>query len=393
MKRRALLSFLPAAALPTWATTPAADAADALKRETVLTYARIVHANYTDCHAAARSLRSALANLVAKPSESALEAARKSWTAARRPYGLSEVFRYYAGPIDDADGPEPLLNAWPLDESWIEAVPGSPTPGIIGNDKEFPSLSPQLIAELNQRDGEKNVACGWHAIEFLLWGQDRSTNGPGSRPWTDFSTAPYASRRCQYLLACADILVLYLDDLVRQWAPGQLGNYRAVFEEDTAGSLERILMGIIFLSGTELAGERLQVAFDTMEQEDEQSCFSDTTHLDLIANADAIRNAWSGQYAEAPDRPIAGKGLRDLASHLHPAIATTLDKAITSLTERARAIPPPFDAAIRGSDDSPGRQAVFSLITAAEDVAIHAKKLASALGCRIPDVPPEDIEG
>jgi len=393
MKRRALLSFLPAAALPSWATIPAADAADALKRETVLTYARIVHANYTDCLAAAKALRSALAALVARPSESTLEAARKSWTTARRPYGLSEVYRYYAGPIDDADGPEPLLNAWPLDESWIEAVPGSSTPGIIGNEKEFPSLSPQLIAELNQRDGEKNVACGWHAIEFLLWGQDRSAHGPGSRPWTDFSTDPHASRRCQFLLACADILVLYLDDLVRQWAPGQLGNYRAVFEEDVAGSLERILMGIIFLSGTELAGERLQVAFDTMEQEDEQSCFSDTTHLDLIANANAIRNAWSGQYAGASDRPIAGKGLRDLASLLHPAIATTLDKAITTLTERARSIPPPFDAAIRGNDDDPGRQAVFRLITAAEEVAIHAKELASALGCRIPDVPPEDIEG
>ena len=393
MKRRALLCLLPAAALPAWANTTAADPTDALKRETVVTYACIVHANYTDCLAAVRSLRSALAGLVAKPSESTLAAARNSWTAARRPYGLSEVYRYYAGPIDDADGPEPLLNAWPLDESWIEAVPGSPTEGIIGNEKEFPSLSPQLIAELNQRDGEKNVACGWHAIEFLLWGQDRSTKGPGNRSWTDFSTAPYASRRCQYLLACADIIALYLEDLVRQWAPGQLGNYRAVFEEDVAGSLERILMGIIFLSGTELAGERLQVAYDTMEQEDEQSCFSDTTHLDLIANADAIRNAWSGQYTGSADHPIAGKGLRDLARHLHPAIATTLDKAITSLTERARAIPAPFDCAIRGSDDTPGRQAVFRLITAAEDVAIHARELAAALGCRIPDIPPEDIEG
>jgi putative iron-regulated protein len=157
------------------------------------------------------------------------------------------------------DGPEPLLNAWPLDESWIEPVSDSSNPGIVGSEKEFPSLSPQLIAELNQRDGEKNVACGWHAVEFLLWGQDRSADGPGNHPWTDFSTAPHARRRSQYLLGCAEILVLYLDDLVRQWAPG--------------------------------------------------------------------------------------------------------------------------------------RKTVFGLITAAEDVAIHAKHLASALGCRIPDVPPEDIEG
>jgi putative iron-regulated protein len=393
MKRRALLCLLSSAALTTGATPPAAAPAEALRRATVLTYARIVHANYADCLAGAKALRSAVAALVANPGETTLAAARTAWTAARRPYGLSEVYRYYAGPIDDADGPEPLLNAWPLDESWIEPVSGSSNPGIVGSEKEFPSLSPQLIAELNQRDGEKNVACGWHAIEFLLWGQDRSADGPGNRPWTDFATAPHARRRSQYLLGCAEILVLYLDDLVRQWAPGQLGNYRAVFEEDVTGSLERILMGIIFLSGTELAGERLQVAFDTMEQEDEQSCFSDTTHLDLIANADAISNAWSGQYSPSSGDAITGKGLRDLAATLQPELAANLDKAITTLTQRARAIPPPFDNAIRGPDDAPGRKTVFGLITAAEDVAIHAKHLASALGCRIPDVPPEDIEG
>jgi putative iron-regulated protein len=391
MNRRAFLPLLLAAqGLP---AAPAPDPLISAKRNAVLTHARIVHATYTDTLTAARLLSSTLRAFVKSPGPDSLAAARAAWSAARLPYGRSEVFRYYAGPIDDADGPEPLLNSWPLDESWIDPPPGSPDPGIIGSPDRYPTLSPQSIAELNQQDGEKNIACGWHAIEFLLWGPDSSKSGPGNRPWTDFSSAPHASRRATYLLACADIITAYLEDLVQQWAPDNLGNYRAVFEEGIDASIERILMGIIFLSGTELAGERLQVAWDTQEQEDEQSCFSDTTHLDLIANTEGIAAVWNGTCQRPDGTTLSGTGLKAVASLADPALANAISSRITTLLTRARAIPPPFDTAIRGDDNAPGRKAVFSLITAAEDVAIKSRELATALNCRIPDVPPEDIEG
>ena len=389
MTRRTLLALCCAAAVP--AADP--DALAAAKRDAVLTYARMVHANYADCLAGAEALREALRRLVESPSAETMEAARRTWIAGRRPYGRSEVYRYYAGPIDDADGPEPLLNAWPLDEAWIEAVPGSADGGIIGSEKAYPDLTPQLIAQLNQQDGEKNVACGWHAIEFLLWGQDRRKDGPGERPWTDYSTAPHAARRGRFVMACADILVLQLADLVAQWAPDQLGNYRAVFEEGIDNSVERLLMGVIFLSGTELAGERLQVAWDTQEQEDEQSCFSDTTHLDLVANAEGLENVWLGRYVRTDGTSITGKGLRNIAAARDPALAEAIGQLVREVVARARTIPAPFDQAIRGSDDDLGRKAVFALITAAEELAIQARRLAAALGCAIPDQPPEDIEG
>jgi len=392
MNRRAFLPLLLAAPSLAAAAQPS-DPLTSAKRDAVLTYARIVHATYSDTLAAARHLSTSLRAFVASPGPDSLAAARSAWSAARIPYGRSEVFRYYAGPIDDADGPEPLLNSWPLDESWIEGTQGSKNEGIIGSPDRYPILTPQTIAELNQQDGEKNIACGWHAIEFLLWGRDSSKIGPGNRPWTDFSSAPHAARRSAYLLACADMITAYLDDLVNQWAPDNLGNYRAVFEEGIDASIERILMGIIFLSGTELAGERLQVAWDTQEQEDEQSCFSDTTHLDLIANTDGIANVWNGSCTRTDGTSISGTGLKAVASLADPALSNAISSRITTLLARARAIPPPFDTAIRGDDDAPGRKAVFSLITAAEDVAIKTRELATTLNCRIPDAPPEDIEG
>lgn len=43
-------------------------------------------------------------------------------------------------------------------------------------------ISPQLLAEeLHMLDGvQANVATGYHAIEFLLWGQDLNGTNPGA---------------------------------------------------------------------------------------------------------------------------------------------------------------------------------------------------------------------
>ena len=48
-------------------------------------------------------------------------------------YSPTEVFRFYGGPIDDDNGPEGLLNAWPLDEVFIDYVLGNPDAGIIND--------------------------------------------------------------------------------------------------------------------------------------------------------------------------------------------------------------------------------------------------------------------
>ena len=48
------------------------------------------------------------------------------------------------------------------------------------------------------------------------------------------------------------------------------------------------------MSENELAGARLQVAYDTKDQENEHSCFSDTTWQDNVYNAMGIQNVWRG---------------------------------------------------------------------------------------------------
>ena len=361
-------------------------------RAVVLHYSKTVHAIYSDCLSASIRMRDAVRAFLAAPSAVTLAAARQSWIKARQPYLQSEGFRYYAGPIDDADGPEPLLNSWPLDELYIDAGEGGDG-GIIGNEKTYPVIDANLILELNLKDGEKNISCGWHAIEFLLWGQDTSPTGPGDRPFTDYTSAPSSVRRGQYLQACTDLLITHFEDLIQQWAPGKLGNYRAIFEEGYDQSIERILTGMIFLSGNELAGERLQVAWDTKEQEDEHSCFSDTTHQDTVYDAIGLQNIYRGQYVRPDGAIVSGPGLRNLAELVKPELLSDLDAKIDGTVAAAKAVPAPFDQAILGEDDAPGRKALMNTIGHAEDQSTLLRRLARALQIQIPEEAAGDIAG
>ncbi|MEM8487546.1 MAG: imelysin family protein, partial [Bacteroidota bacterium] len=169
---------------------------DPLDRAAVVeTYADIVFASYEDSYNAAVLLDQAVDAFVANPSQATLDAAREAWLNAREPYGQTEAYRFASGPIDDADGPEGLLNAWPLDEAYVDYVVGDAGAGIVNNAASFPSIDTDLIESLNEVGAEENVSTGYHAIEFLLWGQDLSATGAGNRPVTDYTTDANASRR------------------------------------------------------------------------------------------------------------------------------------------------------------------------------------------------------
>jgi len=180
------------------ATTTATNAVPTVKA-VVAHYGAVVHLSYSQSLDSAKALDAAISAFTSAPSTSTLEAARKVWLQAREAYGQTEAFRFYSGPIDDGKGPEGRINAWPIDESFIDKVSDKPGSGLVNN-KKFRINAKTLDAQ-NERGGEENIATGWHAIEFLLWGQDLSETGPGNRSFEDFvdGKAPNADRRRQYL--------------------------------------------------------------------------------------------------------------------------------------------------------------------------------------------------
>jgi putative iron-regulated protein len=365
-------------AWPAHASTPAAVAAAGVEYKTVSAhYAGLVHANYSDTLAAAKDMQSAIAEFVKAPSAEGLEKARKAWLEAREFYGQTEAFRFYGGPIDDANGPEGQINAWPLDESYVDYVVGKPKTGMVNNPKF--KITKTALIKANERGGEENISAGWHAIEFLLWGQDLSETGPGNRSFEDYvkGKSENVERRALYLTTATELLIDDLSAMVKAWAPNAR-NYRATFEKGGKESVRKMIVGMGSLSRGELAGERMEVALNSQDQEDEHSCFSDNTHRDVVANALGIQNVWLGQYQRRDGSLLQGPGVRDLVAAKNAALAEKTTAQIAASVQGAEAIPAPFDRAI--AKGSAGRPAIEKTIDSLVEQSRLLVQSASSVG-------------
>jgi putative iron-regulated protein len=321
------------------------------KKEVILNYANIAYANYKKAYDDAVVLETAINTFVETPTAANFQTAKDKWLLSRESYGTTEGFRFADGPIDDANGPEGLINAWPLDENYIDYVDGAQGSGII-NDATNPDITKDFLSGANENGGEKNISTGYHAIEFLLWGQDLtapSENKAGLRPFTDYvsgGTAANQERRGLYLKVCADLLTDNLDYLVNQWKEG--GVYRTKFlalDENVA--IKNIYAGITTLGGAELPTERMEVALSNQDQEDEHSCFSDNTHRDIILNLQSIVNIYNGNYGT-----VRGASLKDLVAQTDGKAYNETLSSQNDAVAKVNAILKPFDLAISGGATS-----------------------------------------
>jgi putative iron-regulated protein len=349
----------------------------------VTTYADGVHAAYAASLASATTLDGAVDTFVADPDDTTLTAAKQAWLDARDDYGLTEAFRFYGGPIDnETDGPEGFINAWPMDEAYVDYVEGDAEAGIINDPATYPTIDADVLMSLNESGGETNISTGWHAIEFLLWGQDLSDDGPGARPVSDYVDAPNADRRAEYLTVATDLLITHLTGLVDAWSEDGDGNYRDEFLAlDPEVAMTDIFTGIGELSRGELAGERMNVAYTGRSQEDEHSCFSDNTTNDLIANATGIQMVLTASYPGDVDGP----SVLDVIAAVDKDLAEQLETQVAASVAAVSAIPAPFDQWLREgvADSDPGRLAVLAGITALEDQTPTIVAAADKLGLTI----------
>lgn len=348
-------------------------------RAQVQNYAALVYASYRESAAAATRMQAAIAAMLAQPGADSLAAARAAWVAARPAYLVTEVFRFYDGPIDigaaGEPGPEPHINAWPLNEAYIDAVRGQPRAGIVW-DSSIP-LTRDAIRTRDQVSDENDVTTGWHAIEFLLWGQDFNPAGPGDRPYTDYLPGqPDRDRRRLYLATVTEMLVEDLRGLEVAWAP-DADNYRRRFLAlEPREALGRAINGAANLVGHELATERLSVALDSGDQEDEHSCFSDTTHQDHLYDLRGARNVWLGTSGDdmAPD------SIRALTLKIDPALAARTDAMFTEALAAVALMDQPFELILRSPPGSPARQRAESAVAALQALGTQLARVGRRLG-------------
>ncbi|WP_419905729.1 imelysin family protein [Kiloniella sp.] len=296
-------------------------------------YADIALAGYQDSLTSAKALDSAINTLIASPSDASLNAARAAWVAARAPYQQTEVYRFGNAIVDDWEG---RVNAWPLDEGLIDYVDTSYgdesdenalyTVNVVANAKlsvngkavDATAITPTLISETlhEAEEVESNVATGYHAIEFLLWGQDLNGNGAGAgnRPATDFDvkncTGGNCDRRAQYLQSASTLLISDLEEMTANWETK--GEARTGLLKDPSASLTTIFTGMGSLSYGELAGERMKLGLLLNDPEEEHDCFSDNTHNSHYFDQIGIRNVYTGHYRRLDGSVVSGPSISDL---------------------------------------------------------------------------------
>jgi len=318
-------------------------------------HAQLAQRAYRDAVAGLHELEAEVQEFLAEPSRTSLEAARAAWIQCRDAYGRTEAFRFSGGPIDDihpltgVQGPEGRINAWPIDEAYLDYVAGEPKSGLI-SDRKVPIAESTLVSR-NASADETQVTLGYHAIEFLLWGQDRSRDGPGNRPYSDYLRGdPVRDRRRECLRLQVQLLLRDVTYVADQWTPAA-GRYVNVFLGlPSAEALGRALSGPATLAAFELASERIGIPLSTGMQEHEQSCFSDNTHRDIASGVESLALVLEG------DGSTTG-----LLSALNDAYATEIRDRLARALQLAYTIAPPFDAIITSSEDDPRRRALQAL--------------------------------
>jgi len=372
--------------------------ADETSGDVARVYADIALAGYEDSLSRAGLLQQAVTDLIETPSRATLAAAREAWKQSRIPYMQTEVFRFGNTVVDDWEG---RVNAWPLDEGLIDYVVGNPdavnvvanrTLLINGASVTADPIDFALLQDvLHEAEGiETNVATGYHAIEFLLWGQDLHGTGPGAgnRPATDFDparcTGGNCERRIAYLHTATDLLVSDLEWMTGAWREG--GDARIALENlDTAGIVRVIVTGLGNLAAGELAGARMQVGLELNDPEEEHDCFSDNTHESHYWDAVGLRNVYQARYQRVDGSMIEGPSLSELVRAADPELDRKLHDGIDRAIRRVDAI---RDAAVGGKaydqllapDDPDGSELIGEAIQALVAFSEQLREVGPLLG-------------
>jgi putative iron-regulated protein len=367
---------------------------------------------YADALAAAKDLQSAVEAFLADPSEEKLQAAKDAWKAARVPYQQTEGYRFGNAIVDDWEG---KVNAWPLDEGLIDYVDGDlygeesdENPlyraNVIANAElqigaekvDLSSITPEALSETLQEalGVEANVATGYHAIEFLLWGQDLNGTGPGAgaRPATDYSstacTHENCDRRAAYLKAATDLLVSDLEEMAANWRDG--GAARAELSgKGPDGGLSTILTGLGSLSYGELAGERIKLGMILHDPEEEHDCFSDNTHNSHFYDEVGMAAIWSGKYKRTDGSVVEGASIRDYAAANATEAAARTDEAFNAALAKLQVMKDTADSGAMaydqmiGPDNPEGNRIVQEVVDSLVAQARAVEGVVSALGLTI----------
>lgn len=374
-----------------------------------INYVNIAYAAYLDSYTTATTLQKRITAFLASPSQKTLDNAKDAYKLARIPYQQSEIMRWDTditinadlaqkeglSSVDDWEG---QVNAWPLDEQAIDYVKGNKSAGII-NQTEGEKITLEYLIKQNGVGGEANVTTGFHAIEFLLWGQDLNGTkaGAGERSFNDFQSdksglcsANNCDRRRHYLSVATQLLVDDLQAMTQEWTataaktPGTLANN--FLNSDDA--IRYMLFAMKSMATDELASARMNEGLENNDPEQEHDCFSDLSHVAIYYNFQGIRNAFYGGYQSIDGKLVQGASIADLINQKDNALFKEFDDAFNRIEINMNKVlavgeqtknPIHFDQIIGQNENAPEKKAALDAVYELVSLSISFDKLESLL--------------
>lgn len=321
------------------------------KIEIAENYANLSFAMHSDAFESVVMLQLMVEEFIAAPTASRFDKCKLAWQDAHAAYVLCEVYRFPGSPAEDDRQLAQLIDAWPIEPSYIDYTQFNDSSGIINNAEAYPKINATVLRAAQLNGSVRNVSLGFHAIEFLLWGEDTaaaSEKTAGSRPYTDYAsaeaTAPNAQRRGEYLSAAASLLASSLSELTNEWGPSVKNNYRSDFLKLTPnGALKNIMNGMAILANEELAIKNLLIPIELNNTLLEQSVFSDHTTFDIKAMVASLEYIYEGEFTKLDGTVVAGSSIKELLADASVESALEVEKNLDDVVAFSNEIPVPFD--------------------------------------------------
>lgn len=396
----AALMMTPALAQNATAETQSATA------DTVVTqFSDMAQATYQDAANAVETLKEDVSNLLREPTQENLDEARLGWQTARVVYKQAELFRYASPQMAELVY---RVDARPLDEGFLDYVSenyvgsadnplanfnliAQPSISIGDVTIEWEDMSSDVIREQLHFAGgnEQNIAAGFPAIEFLLWGEDLGEGefGEGNRPIEDFDLAncsdDFCNHRGTYLLAAIELLGADLANMANKW--DVTGFARAAMLEDPTASLKQILTAMGSVAIIELGANNLAAGIEGDDAELELDAFSDYAFASHLLTARGLMNSYLGEYFTLDGDVVAGDAVSDMLIEADEELDRRFRLALSVTAVRVRTV-------IRHTRDEEALDEIFAnkseaglakineLLVALEKEAALVQEIATVLG-------------
>ncbi|RYZ58420.1 MAG: peptidase M75 [Proteobacteria bacterium] len=291
----------------------------------------VIVPTYSELAEKSAALKAATDTFAGAQTQANLDAARAAWIATRIPWERSEAFLF--GPVD-SNGYDPAMDDWPLDHTKLDATVAAGSTDVA-------------TAETDVK--------GFHAIEFLLWGYNKSKT---------LASITTAEDNYLKLLTADHVRVTAL--LRDSWKEGS-PSYATVFT--TAGesgndiytspqaAVQEMLEAMIGIAD-EVANGKISGPYKDQDSNKVESQFSYNSLVDFQDNLYSLRNVYFGSRDGTAATASLSTFVKAKDAALDVQVRAEIEAAIASIG----LIPEPFRDSLKDPAAAPTIDAAIAAI-------------------------------